>query len=78
MMEWMRLAAVLGGAGLLLASVFTYFMARLLLRPPRMTDGKAAWVLKRVCPRDLGLFYQDLKFQVRDSATHQPIPIAAW
>src|SRR5512138_2516666 len=49
------LAAVLLVLGALLAAAVITLMAWSLLRPPRMTDGKAAWVLKRLSPGDLGL-----------------------
>ena len=53
-------------------------MARMLLRPPRMTDGKALYVLRRLTPYDLGLEYEPLSFPVRDEHTKQPLRIAAW
>ena len=42
-------------------------MAGMLLKPPRMTDGKATWVLKRLSPGDLGLPFEELSFEVRDA-----------
>jgi alpha-beta hydrolase superfamily lysophospholipase len=53
-------------------------MALFLLRPPRMTDGKAAYVLKRLSPGDLGLPYSTTRFVVRDEVTGEQLPIAAW
>jgi alpha-beta hydrolase superfamily lysophospholipase len=49
-----------------------------LLRPARMTDGKALYILKRLSPEDLGLAYESIDFQVRDSATGAMIRIAGW
>ena len=53
-------------------------MARLLLRPARMSDGKAAYLLKRLSPGDLGLHFQTLEFEVRNSHARQPLKLAAW
>src|SRR5688500_5458388 len=61
---------VLGGMllaiGVLLTAATVFLMAWPLLRPPRMTDGKAAWLLRRLSPGDLGLPYEDVSFPVRD------------
>ena len=53
-------------------------MAHLLLHPPRMTDGKAAWLLKRLSPGDLELPFAPLQFRVRDQQTHAQLTLAAW
>jgi fermentation-respiration switch protein FrsA (DUF1100 family) len=63
--------------GLLLA-VSIYMMALFLLRPPRMTDGKAAYLLKRLSPGDLGLIYSRTTFRVRDETSGETIDLAAW
>jgi pimeloyl-ACP methyl ester carboxylesterase len=47
-------------------------------RPPRMTDGKAVYVLNRLSPGDLGLRYEVQSFTVRDEQSGQPLKIAAW
>jgi fermentation-respiration switch protein FrsA (DUF1100 family) len=62
----------------LLLALSVYTMAQFLLRPPRMTDGKAAFILKRLSPGDLGLKYSRTTFQVRDEVTGKKLPIAAW
>jgi len=54
-----------------------YVMARMLLQPPRMSDGKAAWVLKRLSPGDLGLAFETLWFNIRDERG-RPMRLAAW
>lgn len=41
-------------------------MAWALVHPPRMTDGKAAWVLRRLSPSDLGLSFEEMRFKVRE------------
>ncbi|MGE5612229.1 MAG: alpha/beta hydrolase [Bacillota bacterium] len=65
-------------AGVAMVLVTAYLMARVLLRPPRMTDGKAAWVLKRLSPGDLGLSFQSTTFEVRDERTGHPLRLAGW
>ncbi|HXE53678.1 MAG TPA: alpha/beta hydrolase [Tepidisphaeraceae bacterium] len=71
------LVLVLVGVGLLLAGVTIALMAWSLLHPPRMTDGKALWVLKRLSPADIGLAFEDLRFDVRDERG-RPLRLAAW
>src|SRR5687768_4489654 len=79
-MGWSLL--VLGGTlltiGALLTAATVFLMAWSLLRPPRMTDGKAAWLLRRLSPGDLGLPYEDVSFPVRDERTGQTLRLAAW
>jgi len=60
-----------------LTCVVVYMMARMLLIPPRMTDGKAAYLLKRLSPGDLGLHFQLHEFTVRDEATSKPLKLTA-
>ncbi len=62
----------------LLVGVTLLLMALTLLRPPRMTDGKATFVLRRVSPGDLGLNFEEARFDVRDPRTNRTLPIAAW
>src|SRR4051794_27138721 len=64
-----------GGAPFLPVSLV---MANVLLRPPRMTGGRALWVLKRLGPDDLNLPFEDLSFQVIDERTQGRLNIAAW
>src|SRR5881394_598903 len=79
-MAWsfLLLAAVLLGAGVVLTGAAVIVMAWALLRPPRMTDGKAAWLLQRLSPGDLGLAYEEVTFAVRDVRTGEALRIAAW
>jgi pimeloyl-ACP methyl ester carboxylesterase len=69
------LMLLLGGVALVFATVL--LMAWSLVHPPRMTDGKAMYRLGRLSPGDLGLAFEDLKFQIRDR-DGSPLPIAAW
>lgn len=65
-------------AGILLWGIVVIAMARMLLSPPRMTDGKAVYFLKRLSPGDLGLNFEDVKFEVRDERDGRKLKIAAW
>src|SRR3954452_2525061 len=79
-MAWglLLLAVVLLALGALLAAGTVALMAWSLLRPPRMTDGKAAWLLQRLSPGDLNMPYEDARFTVRDQRTGEPLRVAAW
>ena len=63
---------VLGTALLVAVTAFA------LLKPPRMTDGKALWIYKRLSPADLGLRFEDVTFTVRDERDGSPLSLAAW
>jgi pimeloyl-ACP methyl ester carboxylesterase len=64
---------------LALVAVVAFMMARMLLRPPRMSDGKAAYLLKRLSPGDFGLHFQTVSFDVRDEQNPpETLKIAAW
>jgi pimeloyl-ACP methyl ester carboxylesterase len=75
-----ELAAVLVGVGAALAALIVRWMAEGILRPPRMTDGKAVYVLKRLSPGDLGMRFSNEHFTVRDTAASSgaKIDLAAW
>jgi pimeloyl-ACP methyl ester carboxylesterase len=75
---YLTLAALLLVVGVALCAGVVYLLARSLAMPPRMTDGKAAWVLKRLSPGDLGLPFEEVSFTVRDERTGQPLRIASW
>jgi pimeloyl-ACP methyl ester carboxylesterase len=76
--SWAVFALVLIASGVLLLGVIILLMARRLLQPERMTDWKATWLLKRLSPGDLGLGFEDLKFQIKDEQTGHPLKIAGW
>jgi len=76
--DWIIFALVLLASGLLAAGTMILLLARTLLRPTRMTDGRATWLLKRLSPGDLKLNFEDLQFQVRDEQTGRPLDITAW
>jgi uncharacterized protein len=79
-MGWslLLLAVVLSALGVLLAAATVFVMAWSLLRPPRMTDGKAAWLLQRLSPGDLGLPYEEVSFIVRDQCSGVPLRMVGW
>ena len=54
----LSLLVVLLALGALTAAATVVFMAQALLRPPRMSDGKALYLLRRLAPDDLGLAYE--------------------
>jgi alpha-beta hydrolase superfamily lysophospholipase len=78
MHPFLALILVLLVAGALMAFAAVYLMARGLVRPPRMTDGKALHVLNRLTPRDLDLAYEDVRFEVRQEQTGDILRLAAW
>lgn len=73
---WTVLLLILGAA--VCVAVTIHFLARMLLRPPRMTDGKALYVLRRMSPGDLGLAFETKSFEVPGSEQSAPIRIAGW
>lgn len=75
---FLTLAVVLLSVGLLLCAGIIFLLARSLVCPPRMSDGKAMWVLKRLSPGDLGLPFEDVSFDIRDEASGEPLRIAGW
>src|SRR4051794_10348921 len=74
----LRLILMLIGGGIVLVALLVFVMAYFLLRPPRMTDAKANWVLRRLTPADIGLNFAPLNFSVRDQQNNRPLKIAAW
>jgi len=68
---------MLVGVGAALCAVATAVMAWSLTHPPRMTDGKAAWVLRRLSPADVGFPFEETTFEVRDEHG-KPLKLVAW
>ena len=48
------------------------------LRPPRLTDAKAIYILKRLTPLDLGMDFLTCHFTVTHPVTRKPLRLAAW
>src|SRR5687767_2767387 len=78
MNAWAGLILMLLCGGAALAGGAAFMMARVLTRPPRMTDAKANWLLKRLTPGDLGLGFEEMSFDVRDQRGGGLLKLAAW
>lgn len=71
------LLLMLLGAGAATGGAVIALMAWSLIHPPRMTDGKAAWVLRRLGPGDLGLASEEMFFHLGESSAEE-LKIASW
>jgi hypothetical protein len=60
------LALVMVGVALVFSGVLVVVMALMLLRPRRMRDARAIFMLHRLSPADLDLEFEDVSFQVMD------------
>lgn len=67
-MAWVSLGVFLLLIALAWSGLLACVLAGHLLRPPRMTDGKALVVLGRLSPADLGLSHSPMNFTVPDAA----------
>jgi pimeloyl-ACP methyl ester carboxylesterase len=76
--SYVTLVLVLLVFGAIACALIILAMTIALLRPPRMSDGKAIWVLRRLSPGDLGLKFEDVHFNIRDEQTGKPLRIAGW
>jgi pimeloyl-ACP methyl ester carboxylesterase len=75
---WFVFPLILIIALALLCGGVVFGMANKLLKPPRMTDGKATYVLQRLSPGDLDLPFEELRFEVRDAANGGKLKIVGW
>jgi pimeloyl-ACP methyl ester carboxylesterase len=66
--------------GILLIAFAAWLIAQAMLRPPRMTDGKAMYVLRRLSPGDLELPFESMAFHVRDQQRNgaTTLRLASW
>ena len=71
------LLLVFVAVGVLVSAGACVLTAWSLVHPPRMTDGKALWVLRRLSPEDLGMPFEEVEFHIRDERGG-PLKIAAW
>jgi len=71
------LSMLLLGLVLLLAAL-VWAMSQMLIAPTRMTDPKAVHLLKRLSPGDLGMWFEEMSFSVRDEQTQKPLKVSAW
>ena len=72
----LSLIGMLLATGAVLAAGVAGLLAYVILHPPRMTDGKAVYRLRRLSPGDLGLRFDSESFTVRDAG--RPLRLAAW
>jgi pimeloyl-ACP methyl ester carboxylesterase len=84
-MTWLLSLLTFAAVGAALVAFVAVKIAQSLLRPPRMTDGRAMYFLRRLSPGDLGLPFETMKFTVRDESRGQrsrdvraTIDLAAW
>src|SRR4051812_4675115 len=72
------LSVVLLTVGVMVCAGAIVLMAYGLVRPPRMTDGKALYLLGRVSPAELGLAFLDVAFDVREEPGGRVVRIVGW
>src|SRR6476661_73503 len=76
--SFISLLVVLLLVGALVCAGAIVVMAYGLVRPPRMTDAKALYLLGRVSPAELGLAFEDVAFDVREEPGGRVVRIAGW
>src|SRR3954454_22051011 len=76
--SFISLLIVLLLVGMLVSAGAILLMAYGLVRPPRMTDLKALYLLGRVSPAELGLAFDDVTFEVREEAGGGGVRIVGW
>ena len=74
----LTLVGMLLALGAALAAAVAALTAWTILHPPRMTDGKAVYRLRRLSPGDLGLRFDVEQYTVRDARSGRPLRLAAW
>lgn len=77
-MTYVPLILMLVLTAAVLSVVLLRRMAGHLLRPPRMTDAKALYILQRLTPQDLGLPYQPCHFEVQDRSDGKTLHLSGW
>lgn len=76
--ELLLLALVMVAIALVFAGVLIVVMALMLLRPRRMRDARAIFMLQRLSPADLEMEFEDVSFQVIDQCSGGKLTIAGW
>ncbi|HSU66123.1 MAG TPA: hypothetical protein VLJ39_04595, partial [Tepidisphaeraceae bacterium] len=74
---WLIFLLVLVAVAAILCAATIVLMAWSLTHPPRMTDGRAMAIFRRLSPADLGLAFEETRFQVRETSG-RALKIAAW
>jgi uncharacterized protein len=72
------LFVVLLALGAVLWTLLAGMIAWGILRPPRMSAGKAIYLLRRLSPGDLGMPFEEQSFTVRDTHRGEKLHIAGW
>jgi uncharacterized protein len=72
------LGLVMAAIAIILCVMMILIMAQMLLRPRRMTDGRATVLLHRISPADLGMEFESLSFTVIDECKNEKLNIAGW
>ena len=72
------LGLVMAGIGIAASGAVIVIMARMLLRPKRMSDSRALVLLHRLSPADLGLEFENVSYQVIDEQSGGKLKIAGW
>jgi len=72
------LAVVLLAVGIFWFFVVVIGMAQFLLRPLRMSAGRALVILNRLTPADLNLPYEEVRFTVHDRAGGGDLQLISW
>jgi hypothetical protein len=75
---WLTLGVIIAAIGVLLAIGVAAVAALMLLRPRRMTDGRALVRLRRLSPGDLGMEFEEQNFLVLDESSGGKIGLAGW
>ena len=74
----LTMALMLLAAGAGVVGVVAALLAYTVLHPPRMTDGKAVYRLRRLSPGDLGLRFEPEAYTVRDGRSGRPLRLTTW
>jgi len=72
------LGLVMAGIGAAAGGAMIAIMARMLVRPKRMSDARALVLLHRLSPGDLGLEFENVSYQVIDEQSGGKLKIAGW
>ena len=83
MPQGLAIITTFAATGAALVAFVAWKIAQSLLRPPRMTDGRAMYFLRRLSPGDVGLPFETMRFTVRDEqrargSGNATTDLAAW
>lgn len=75
---FVMLGVILVVIAVLFAAATVVGMAFSLMRPARMSAGRALWMLRRLTPGDLGIDFEDVNFTVRDEHSGRALKLPGW